>query len=402
MAKISFETLEFEEKEGSIIVNFLKLFYFEMPKEALNAIGEFKLGKNSIEFMGTGKENAKGAFNLLLAKGFSSLKNKVNGKPTIYVHKLSGIPLIGNIAFGIVDRNTNIIEVKPITVCNLSCVYCSVDQEMRPVDFVVEKDYIVEEIRKIVEYKKADIEIHIGGQGEPLYYTDLIPLVRDLSSIKSVKEISIDTNCTMLNRKNADELVKAGMTRFNLSINAMRQELAEKIAGKPYNLKSVLETAEYIAKKADVIIAPVWVPGINDMEMPKLVEFTEQLKEKSENRVLMGIQNFLCYKSGKKPAKQMPWEKFEKKLKELEKAHKTRLLLDFKKDFNIEPTKPLPKPFRKGQKINADIVCDGRLKGEKIAVSEGRSITIPNCVRAGKVKLRITRTKHNIYYGTCF
>ncbi len=402
MAKITFETLSFEEKEDKVVVKFLRIFYFELPKDSLSAIGEFKTGKNSVEFRGVKKPDAESKLNILLAKGFANLRNMINNKQAIYVHKLSGIPLIGNIAFGIIDRNTNIIEIKPVTVCNLKCVYCSVNDDLRPVDFVVEKDYIIEEFKKIINYKKcSNIEAHIGGQAEPLYYADLIPLVKDLSSIKQVKTISIDTNGTLLAKKNVDELVKAGMTRFNLSINAMEQEIAEKIAGMPYNLKKVLGIAAYISKKADLIIAPVWVPGINDKEMPKLIKFTRLLQEKSKNKVTIGIQNFLNYRYGRNPVKQMSWQLFEKKMRQLEKKHNIKLLLDFKKDFNIEQTKPLPKPFRKGQKIDAAIVCPGRLAGEKIAVAENRSITVPKCVRTGSVKLKITRTKHNIYYGVC-
>lgn len=402
MAKIRFETLSFEDKGETIGVTFLRLFYFELPKELVESIGKVKVGKDSLDFAGIPKEDAESRLNLILAGGFAGLKNKVSGKQAVYVHKKSGIPLVGNIAFGIVDRNTNIIEVKPITACNLKCIYCSVNDDLRPVDFVVEKDYIIEELKKIIDYKGcSSIEIHIGGQAEPLYYADLIPLVRDLSSIKEVREISMDTNCTMLSKGLVDRLAEAGMTRFNLSINAMDAELAEKIAGAPYNLKKVLETAEYIAEKANLIIAPVWVPGINDKEMPRIIEFAKKLMKKSGHKVIIGIQNFLNYRMGRNPVKQMQWEKFEKRMKELEKKHNVKLLLDFKEDFSVRQTKPLPKPFKKGQRIDAEIVCPGRLEGEKIAVAENRSITVPDCAKKGRVKLKITRTKHNIYYGAC-
>jgi len=402
MAKIEFETLEFDENEGIVEVTFLKIFSFELDSDSFAAIGEYELKKNSIEFEGISKADAGARMNILLGKGFANLKNKISGKPAVYVHQLSGIPLIGNVSFGIVDRNTNIIEVKPITVCNLKCVYCSVDESMRPVDFVVEKDYIVNEMKTVLDYKKcSNIEIHIGGQGEPLYYDDLVPLVKDLAKLKQVKEISMDTNATLLNKKKVDDLVKAGMTRFNVSLNAMDAGLAQKIAAEPYNLKSVLEIIEYISKKADLIIAPVLVPGLNEMEMPAIIEFVKKISQKSKNKVMAGIQNFLCYKQGKRPAKQLSWDKFMNKLKEWEKEHDVRLLLDFKKDFNIEPTKPLLKPFKKGNVIEADIISQGRIAGEKIAAAKGVSVTLPNCMKTGRVKVKLTRTKHNIYYGSC-
>ena len=43
----------------------------------------------------------------------------------------------------------------------------------------------------------------------------------------------------------------------------------------------------------------------------------------------------------------------------------------------------------------------GRLKNEKIAVAKERTISIPNCYKdKGKTKLKITRSKHNIFIGT--
>ncbi|HDD34251.1 MAG TPA: radical SAM protein, partial [Thermofilaceae archaeon] len=37
------------------------------------------------------------------------------------------IPLIGHLAFGIVDRGTNLLQIRPTSSCPLSCVFCSVD-----------------------------------------------------------------------------------------------------------------------------------------------------------------------------------------------------------------------------------------------------------------------------------
>ncbi len=39
----------------------------------------------------------------------------------------SEIPLIGTIMFGLIDRGTNLIQVRPTSLCNLNCPYCSVD-----------------------------------------------------------------------------------------------------------------------------------------------------------------------------------------------------------------------------------------------------------------------------------
>src|SRR3989338_7232263 len=216
MAELLFQDLSFSEKEDSVRVTFLRLFYFEIDKNILERIAKFTINKNKILFDGISETKARNKFNMVLEQGFKNLKNKLNEKRTVYIHKNSHLPLLGHVAFGLIDRGSNLIEVKPITGCNLQCVYCSVDENKRPVDFVIEEEYLVEELRKLVEYKHYDdIEAHIASQGEPLLYAPLVELVRDLKKIPQVKRVSIDTNGIMLTKKLVDDLVDAGLTEVN-------------------------------------------------------------------------------------------------------------------------------------------------------------------------------------------
>ena len=392
MAKLEFKDLSFEEKQNKIQVNFLRLFNFELDKEELKRISDFKINKNSIEFKDVSEQKAKNKFNQLLDRGFKNLKNKLTNKPAVYIHQFSGIPLMGHVAFGIVDRGSSLIEVKPITGCNINCVYCSVDQDIRPVDFVVEKDYLIKEIKKLIEFKQADIEVHFGSQGEVLLYQPLPELIRDLSGISEVKKISMETNGTLLTKESADKLIDAGLSQFNLSVNALDPELAEKIAGCAYSIKHIQEIAKYISKKCKLIISPVWIPGINDNEIPKLIEFAKSLDAR------LGIQNFLNYQFGRNPVKQRSFDIFRKNLAELEKVHKVKLLLTGE-DFDIKETKQLPKPFRKGEILKAKAVLPGRLRNEKLAIERDRIISVPNCSAeiGRKITIKIIRTKHNIF-----
>lgn len=410
MAIVSFENLKFAEVketagEGKVRANLYRLFYFYISKNDLESIGNYRIKRDgSIDFHNIGESRARKKLELLTAKNIKSLKNSLNGKNAVYVHKNSGIPLIGNISFGIVDRNTSIIEIRPVTGCNLNCIYCSVGEGLTSKagnDFVVELDYILEEFRKLVRFKDTDnIEAHIGTQGEPFLYSGIVELVEGLAKTPNVSVVSVDTNGTLLNEKLIDELADAGLTRINLSINAMDEKKAKEIAGAGYNIKHVTKMAEYAAKKIDLIIAPVWLQGINDKEIPKIIEFAKKIMPKTkQDRLFIGIQNFLEYPHGRNPVKQLGYKSFYKKLAELEKNHNIRLIMDWEKDFKMRPAKKLEKPFDKGNIIKASVVCEGRYNGEKIAVSEGRTITIPGCHKTGNVKVKITKSKHNIFYG---
>jgi len=413
MAELIFKDLSFEEKDEKVRVNFLKMFYFEIDKSMLERVGNFKISNNKIEFFDINDKRAQNKFNMLLSKGFIQLKNRLNNKTTIYVHKNSGIPLMGTNYFGLIDRGTNIIEIKPITSCNLGCIYCSIDEgplSRRKVDFVVEKDYLIEELKKIIDFKNENyIDAHINSQGEPLLYADMVDLVADIAKIPQVKSISIDTNGTLLNKQLIDDLAAAGLTRINLSLNALDQKIADKMAGYPYNLKKVMSLAEYIPKKMDLIIAPVWLPGYNDNELIKLAKFASKIGA-GKKCPPIGIQNFMHYRFGRNPVKEVEMDVFYKKLRNLEEKHDIKLINEDYM-FKIKKCKEYPKPFKKGDIVKAELVFPGRLNKEMIAVncesslssanlSENRLISVPNCYKSqGTVKLKIRRTKHNIFLG---
>lgn len=400
MTELSFKTLLFKKEGNKTRVSFLKIFYFYLDNKLLAKIGDFKIKDNSIIFEKTPEKRAERKFNSLLAEGFKELRNTISGKKTIYIHKNSEIPLIGSNSFGLIDRNTSIIDIRPITSCNLNCIFCSVDagiSSKNQVDFVVEKDYLVEEFKKLVDFKGCDVEVHLGTQGEPLLYAEIVELIKNLSSIEKVKTISMDTNATLLTEGLVNELKNAGLTRLNISLNAMDKNLSRKLAGCDYDIKKIKKIAPYVAKKMELAIAPVLVPGFNDDEIEKLIEFAKKMKGNKEG-YFIGIQNFLNYRFGRNPCKQMPWDKFYLIIRNLEKKTNTKLILG-PEDFNIQKTKKLPKPFKKDQIIKAEIVCPGRIKNEMLAAASNRIISVPNCFKRGKVKIRITRTKHNIFMG---
>ena len=404
MAELVFKDLRFEKQDNKVKVNFLKLFYCYLEDASLRKIAPFEINKNSISFKNTSENNARKKMEFLLFNAFKNLRNRLNNKTTIYIHQSSGIPLIGTNYFGLVDRGSNIIEVKPITSCNIGCIFCSVDEgpkSRRKVDFVVEKDYLVNEFRKIVEFKKsANIDAHINAQGEPTLYGDLIDLIRDIMSIKGVKTSSIDTNGLLLNKQMVDELADAGLSRINLSVHALDPEKANHLAGHPYNLSKVLEIARYIpTTRMDLIIVPVWMPGYNDEELPKLAKFANEIGA-GKHCPPIGIQNFMNYRFGRNPTKEVSMDIFYKKMRELEQKDGIKLIFD-KSAFNVEDLPELPKPFRKGQIVGAEIVLPGRIGNEMLAVAKERLISVPECFReiGSKVRLKIKRSKHNIFLG---
>ena len=394
-AEVKYADLKFREEEGRVKADFMRNYYFFLEKKDLAGIAPFRAENGSL-FFECSEKRAASKMPLLLDKGFKGLKHKVRGKDTVYIHRNSGIPLVGSNEFGLVDRGSNIIEVKPLTGCNLSCIFCSVNEGINDkIDLVVEEEYLVEEFERIASVKEHPVEANIGPQGEPLLYPKLVELVRDLKAVHNVKVISINTNGVTLHAKLIDELAEAGLDRINLSVHALNKSLAKDLMNGPYPLDNVLRMIKYCEGKIDVLLAPVLIPGYNEQELDGLIELSKTIKNKKWPTI--GVQNYLNYKGGRNITEEMPWNDFFSLLKRKEEEHGVKLIVD-ENVFGIHKDNTLEKPFRKGQVIKAEIKSRGRNKNEKLCVAQERVITVINCFKEkGYVNVRLLRDKHNVY-----
>jgi len=331
---------------------------------------------------------------------YRNIFNAITGRRLYYISRESGIPLIGHSAFGLIDRGTNLIQVRPITGCNLNCIFCSVDEGIsrtRVTDYIVDIDYMIEEFEKIADYKRKyckNIEAHIDGQGEPFLYPWIEKLIKKLSDIADV--VSIQTNGVLITPEMIRKL-DGYLDRINLSIHSLNEDKSRLLTGKKdYNLKHVVEIAKEIASSnIDLLIAPVWVPGYNDDDIPEIIKFGREIGAGKIWKPF-GIQKFVRYRFGRIPkgTKKMDFKKFFLALQKIDKD-----LILHASDFNIVKCKEIPKKFRVGEKLRVRIKLEGRIRKEMIAIAKERVIQIVDTDKkiGDYVNIIITRNKHNIY-----
>ncbi|HIH44474.1 MAG TPA: radical SAM protein [Candidatus Methanoperedenaceae archaeon] len=328
---------------------------------------------------------------------------------TEYIRITDRIPLHGCIAFGIIDRGTNVLQVRPSTECPLSCTFCSTDagpcSTMRAAEYIVDLQHLVDSFREAARRKGVnDIEAHIDTVGEPAAYPELVELVAALADTKNVKVVSMQSNGVLLDDRLLSDLDAGGLSRINLSIEALDPVLAKKIGGRNYPLGRVLENAEYITASTgiDLLIAPVWLPGINDAEMPGLIEYAKKIGA-GRRYPPLGIQKYLPHKYGRKPAvKVMSWDLFYSKLSMLEKEHGVKLVLS-PSDFGSYRCNPLPRVFRRHERASVEVLGQGWMKGEKLAQARDRLITVVGGgkIRAGShIDVRMERVVDGIYIAS--
>tara|TARA_Y100000310_G_scaffold1020_1_gene1433 strand:- start:29158 stop:30138 length:981 start_codon:yes stop_codon:yes gene_type:complete len=316
------------------------------------------------------------------------------------VTRESGIPLMGHLAFGIIARaNSNVIQVRATTICNMNCPFCSTDggpfSSSHKTNYVVEPKYLVDWIKEIIKIK-GEIHVNIDSVGEPVTYPHLIELISSLKKIKEVTFISMQSNGTLLTEKKIKELEVAGLNRIHLSVHSLDQIKSKMLFGnQKYEIAQIKDAIIHLNKsKIELLIAPVFLPSVNDEDMKELIVFCKEINCR------IAIQKYEEYKYSRKmkEVKKMNYFKFYKLLKEWEKEFDTQLVYKAQ-DLDTSRAQNLPLVFKEGERVHAKIVAPGWIEEQMIAAAKNRCITIKDCHKniGDAVNIKITEAKNNIY-----
>ncbi len=317
----------------------------------------------------------------------------------ITIDRESGIPLIGLIHLGVIDRGSNLLQVRASTACNMKCTFCSTsaNSNIHPYNYQVEVNYLLDTIKEVIRLKDGKVrEINIDSVGEPSAYPDLIKLIEGCKKIKEIEFISMQTNGTLLNKTKIKQLEKAGLCRINFSIHSLDSEKSKTLFGNPtYNLKKALDNINHFKESnIELNLTPVWLPKVNDKDIEELIQFAK------EQGIKILIQKYeeTKYSRKERKAKKITWFKFYKQLEKWEKQFKVKLKTG-PNDMNIHRTKKIPLEFNVNDMVPTEILLPGWIKGEMIGKTNNRAITILNSnFKVGqRVRVKITNTKNSIY-----
>ena len=290
----------------------------------------------------------------------------------VHVDKKSEIPLFGLDFLGIIDRGTNIIELKPITLCNLQCKYCFVSAGAYQTNFIVDPSLLVEQSSNLAKFKgNKDLEIHLAPYGEILLYPQLFDLIQNLWKIKGIETISMQTNGLLLSPEVVQKLNDVGLSRINISLNTFDKELAGDLTScTPYDIDSLIKNIHLLFEsEVNVLLAPVWFPGVNDKDIEEIIRFVKNLRSQgySKAKIQIGIQKYLTYKTGRTLKKIRPktWGYFYQQLSDLEKKYGMKLKLA-PEDFGIHEKKLYSLEIQQADLLPVEIIAPGRWKKEAI------------------------------------
>ena len=173
--------------------------------------------------------------------------------------------------FGRIHTN---LRISVTDVCNFRCIYCMPeDMTFLPDAAVMTFDEILHLTRIFVGLGVS--KIRITG-GEPLVRPEVPTLIRQLTQVEGIKDISLTTNGIGLIRQ-AQALYDAGLRRINVSLDTLNEEKFEQMTRRKV-LSRVLEglkTAHNCGFNP-IKVNAVAMRGFTDDEIVDLATFARQ------------------------------------------------------------------------------------------------------------------------------
>lgn len=170
------------------------------------------------------------------------------------------------------NRRISYLRLSVTDRCDLRCTYC-MPEAMK---FLPKKDVLsLEELHKLglAFIERGVTKIRLTG-GEPLVRRDVVELIQALGRKlgDGLEELTLTTNGTRLTEF-ADDIARAGVKRINVSLDTMDGVLFEKLSRRDRLVKVLQGIGAAKEAGLKVKINTVALKGVNEDEIPFLVEW---------------------------------------------------------------------------------------------------------------------------------
>ncbi|MGB2956749.1 MAG: radical SAM protein [Anaerolineales bacterium] len=174
-------------------------------------------------------------------------------------------------------RQITYIRIAVTDRCNLRCTYCmpSHGVPLKSRHRILSYESIV---RIIQEATKLGIsKVRLTG-GEPLVRKNIDRLVKEIRSVTDVKELTLTTNGVLLD-SSAEKLKRAGLDRLNISLDTLTPQKYHTLTrgGDLDRVMHGIDAAQRVGFQ-NTKLNMVLIPGFNDQEVEKMIEFCRKHK----------------------------------------------------------------------------------------------------------------------------
>jgi cyclic pyranopterin phosphate synthase len=170
-------------------------------------------------------------------------------------------------------RHLNYLRVSITDRCNLRCLYCNPEDKIPKLPHSEILSY--EEILRVVRVG-VDLgitKVRVTG-GEPLLRKDVCDLLRSLSAIEAISDVSLTTNAVLLEPL-LPQIWDAGVRRLNISLDSLDAAKYREITGRDYfnRVWRAIEAAHAMGF-SPIKINVVALQGYNDREITELARLS--------------------------------------------------------------------------------------------------------------------------------
>ena len=149
------------------------------------------------------------------------------------IQENSSFPPVGNGLTDLFSRSISYLRLSLTDRCNLKCMYCVTEDESAGCLSKLQHDELLtyEELLRVVRVAVAMgiTKVRLTG-GEPLVRRNVMGFIRELTRIEGLGDVRITTNGVLL-AQHAQELLDAGVTKVNISLDSLLPKRVAEITG---------------------------------------------------------------------------------------------------------------------------------------------------------------------------
>lgn len=198
------------------------------------------------------------------------------------------------------NRHINYLRLAVTDRCNLRCNYCMPSEG---INFVKNDKLLsineLKELSSILVEQGID-KIRITG-GEPFVRKELMVLLRHLSKLKDLKDISVTTNATLIGPY-IDELKELGIKNINVSLDAIDRTTFERITRRDQYDTVYENLVKLISEGFNVRINFIVLEGQNEQDIISILDIMKHYP------VAVRFLEEMPFNGGSKSFKTIKWD----------------------------------------------------------------------------------------------
>jgi radical SAM protein with 4Fe4S-binding SPASM domain len=145
--------------------------------------------------------------------------------------------------------------IEPTRYCNFKCFYClhstrgekygkfaKTGYQIRHMDFSMYERIL----EQVISFPERPKRIVFSGLGEPLMNSELPKMIKRAQELGTAQRLDILTNASLLTRELSDELIAAGVTRIQVSLQGLDFHQYREVSGITVDFDKMYENLTYL------------------------------------------------------------------------------------------------------------------------------------------------------------